>query len=144
MNAGVWQIAIAIAASLAVLWLMFLALLCVARPKGTSLVEVLRVVPDTLVLVKRLVMDPSLPRAVRWRLVLLIAYLATPFDLVPDFIPILGQLDDVILMMITLRYIVRKAGGNAVEKHWPGTDAGLAALWKIAGLPGASRRIDRS
>jgi uncharacterized membrane protein YkvA (DUF1232 family) len=70
------------------------------------------------------------------RLALVFLYLAMPLDLIPDFIPVLGHADDAIIVCLVLRSVVRKAGGQAVRRHWPGTDDGLAALWRIAGLPG--------
>jgi len=80
----------------------------------------------------RTVSDVSSPGS---RLVLLLGYLALPFDLIPDFIPVLGHIDDVILILVALRSVVRQAGPEAVRRHWPGTSAGLAALWAAAGLP---------
>ena len=71
------------------------------------------------------------------RLWLLFAYLALPFDLVPDFIPIIGYADDAILVAVVLRSVVRRAGPEAVRRHWPGTPDGLSALWRAARLPGS-------
>jgi uncharacterized membrane protein YkvA (DUF1232 family) len=100
--------------------------------------EGLRLLPDTLRLLRRLAADRSLARGVRLRLWPLFAYLAMPFDIVPDFIPILGYADDVILVCIVLRSVVRRAGADALRRHWSGTDDGLAVLWRLAGLPGPS------
>ena len=60
--------------------------------------------------------------------VLLLPYLASPIDLIPDFIPILGQLDDVVLVALVLRRVVRVAGRDIVEELWPGSEAGLRAV----------------
>ncbi|MFD0664493.1 YkvA family protein [Thermocatellispora tengchongensis] len=70
----------------------------------------------------------------RVRLVLLLAYLAMPFDLVPDFVPVLGQADDAIVVALVLRSVVRRAGIEAVRGHWPGTEDGFRALCRLAGL----------
>jgi uncharacterized membrane protein YkvA (DUF1232 family) len=59
-----------------------------------------------------------------------------PFDLVPDFIPVLGWADDVIITCLVLRSIVRRAGVESVRRHWPGSDDALLALWRVARLPG--------
>lgn len=75
------------------------------------------------------------PRGVRVRLWLLLAYLALPVDLVPDFIPVLGYADDAIVVVLVLRSVVRRAGPDAVARHWPGTAEGLAALRQVARLP---------
>jgi uncharacterized membrane protein YkvA (DUF1232 family) len=126
-----------IAGALVVMWSALAALLIVARPKGSSLQEALRLLPDTLRLLHRLATDASLPRGVRVRLWLLFAYLAVPFDLIPDFIPIIGYADDAIIVCLVLRSVVRRAGPAAIRAHWPGTPDGLDALWRAAGLPNA-------
>lgn len=75
-------------------------------------------------LLPRLAADRSLPRAVRVRLALLLAYLACPIDLVPDFLPVVGYADDAIIVSAVLRSVVRHAGVRAIERHWPGTQDG--------------------
>ena len=93
--------------------------------------EYARIAPDVLRLLKGLSRVPGVPR---WRLVLLLGYLALPFDLVPDFSPVLGYADDVLLVVWVLRSVVRRAGADAVERHWPGTPDGLALLRRLARL----------
>jgi len=131
-----WQVLAALAGGLLALWLALVVVLLLARPKGILLQEALRLLPDTLRLLYRLAADASQPRSVRVRLWLLLAYLALPFDLIPDFIPVLGYADDVIIAILVLRAVVRRAGGGAVSRHWPGSDDGLRALWRVAALPG--------
>lgn len=87
-------------------------------------------------MLRRIAVDPSVGGAVRVRMWLLFAYLAFPIDLVPDFIPVLGYADDVVVLGVALRSIVRRAGPDVVRRHWPGTRDGLAALWRLARLPG--------
>ena len=65
------------------------------------------------------------------RLALLLGYLALPFDLIPDFIPVLGYADDAIIVTLVLRSVVRRAGEDAVRAHWPGSDDGFAALARL-------------
>jgi uncharacterized membrane protein YkvA (DUF1232 family) len=77
-------------------------------------------IPDCLVLVKRLLGDPRVPRSRRWLLAGLALYLAMPFDLVPDFIPVAGQLDDAIVAALVLRAVLRAGGPDLVREHWPG------------------------
>ena len=89
--------------------------------------------PDVLRLLKRLASDPELPRGVRWRLGALIAYLAVPIDLVPDFIPVIGYADDAVVVALALRSVVRAAGPEAIDRHWTGTEQGLAAVKRLAG-----------
>jgi uncharacterized membrane protein YkvA (DUF1232 family) len=96
------------------------------------------VLPDVLRLVRRLAADKNLPRGIRIRLGLLLAYLALPIDLIPDFIPILGYADDAIIVTAVLRSVVRRAGIDAVRAHWPGTDDGFTALARLTGITGST------
>lgn len=117
-----------IVGSLLLLWLLMLALLWRAKPDDLTLRDAVRLVPDLLQLLKRLAADRTLPRGVRVRLVLLLGYLAMPIDLVPDFIPVLGYADDVVVVAIVLRSVVRMAGPDALERHWSGTPEGLRVI----------------
>jgi uncharacterized membrane protein YkvA (DUF1232 family) len=124
----VLRVLLACVVGVALLWGTLVFALLVARPRGGLLAEAIRLVPDTLVLLKRLATDARLGRGVRTRVWLLLAYLAMPFDLVPDFIPVVGYADDAIAVAIVLRGIVRRAGLEAVRRHWPGTEDGFSAL----------------
>lgn len=126
-----WQLAVGLAISLIVIWGLLLLALWRAAPGGTSIKETLRLLPDVLRVVHRLAADESLPRGVRMRLWLLLAYLALPFDIVPDFIPVVGYADDVIMVALVLRSVTRRAGPNALARHWPGSPEGLAAVMKL-------------
>jgi uncharacterized membrane protein YkvA (DUF1232 family) len=120
---------------LLLLWLLLVAVLWAGRPDELRVRELLRLLPDVLRLVRRLAADGSLPRGVRVRLWLLLAYLALPIDLVPDFVPVLGYADDAIAVALVLRSVARRAGVDAVTRQWPGTPDGLAALRRLARLP---------
>jgi uncharacterized membrane protein YkvA (DUF1232 family) len=91
-----------------------------------------RFIPDCVVLVKRLLADPRVPRRRKFLLVLLAAYLAMPFDLVPDFIPVAGQLDDAIVVAWVLRRVLRSGGREMLAEHWPGPERSLAVVSRIA------------
>jgi uncharacterized membrane protein YkvA (DUF1232 family) len=134
------RILIGVVSGLVIAWLFLVVVLIAAKPSGSLLHEALRILPDTLRLLHRLATDRSLPRGVRIRLWLLFAYLACPFDIVPDFIPVLGYADDAILVCAALRSIVRRAGPEPIRRHWPGSESGLGVLWRLAGLPGGSAR----
>jgi len=125
---------ISIAVGLALAYLALLSGLLLSRPKGNLLGESLRLLPDLLRLLERLARDATVPRAARVRLWLLLAYLALPIDLVPDFLPILGYADDAIIVSLVLRSAARRAGATAIRRHWPGTDDGLAALARLTRL----------
>ena len=88
--------------------------------------------PDCVVLVRRLLRDPRVPRRAKLALALLLPYLASPIDFIPDFIPIAGQLDDVVLVAVALRYVLKRAGPRVVEDHWPGSEAGLSVVLRLA------------
>ncbi|MFP3713475.1 DUF1232 domain-containing protein [Puerhibacterium sp. TATVAM-FAB25] len=135
MPGWVWTVAGALG-GLVLLWLLLVAALWAARPDDLRLRELLRLLPDVLRLVRRLAADRALPRGARVRLWLLLGYLALPVDLVPDVVPVLGYADDAIVVVLVLRSVVRRAGADAVARHWPGTPDGLAALRRVARLPG--------
>jgi uncharacterized membrane protein YkvA (DUF1232 family) len=116
------------------MYLVLLGTLLALRPKGNLLNETLRLLPDLVRLLRRLASDRSVPRATRARVWLLLAYLAIPIDLVPDFVPVLGYADDAIIVSLVLRSVVRRAGPQVIRRHWPGTADGLAALSRLAGL----------
>jgi uncharacterized membrane protein YkvA (DUF1232 family) len=129
-----WSFALALGAGLLLIWGALLVALWAGRPDELSLRDALRLLPDVVRLLRRLAADPTLPRGVRVRLWLLLAYLALPFDLVPDFIPVIGYADDAVVVAFALRSVVRHAGTGALERHWPGTPDGLAAVCRLAGL----------
>ncbi|MGR7027162.1 YkvA family protein [Geodermatophilus sp. URMC 62] len=126
---------VGVLASLLLCWLVLMAVLWATRPDDLRLRELLRLLPDVLRLVHRLAGDGTLPRGVRVRLWLLLGYLAMPIDLVPDFVPVLGHADDAIVVALVLRSVVRRAGAAALDRHWPGTPDGLAALRRASRLP---------
>lgn len=94
-----------------------------------------RFVPDCAVLFKRLLRDERVPRRHKLSIGLLAGYLVSPIDLVPDFIPVVGQLDDAILVGLVLRSLVRRAGPGLIRDHWPGPDESLRAVLRLAGAP---------
>jgi uncharacterized membrane protein YkvA (DUF1232 family) len=116
---------------LVVAWLALLLLLWLIRPRGVGARELARVVPDILRLVRDLVTDRSTPRSVRIALVILLAWLISPIDLVPEFIPVLGPLDDVIVAVVILRFVRRRLGAVELRQRWRGTDDGWALLERI-------------
>lgn len=89
-------------------------------------------VPDCVVLFRRLLADERVPRRRKALFVGLIAYLAMPIDLVPDFIPVAGQLDDAIIVAVVLRLVLRAGGPDLLREHWPGPPSSLNALLRLA------------
>jgi len=89
-------------------------------------------IPDCIVLVTRLAREPRVPRRRKLLLLGLIGYLAMPFDLVPDFIPVAGQLDDAIIVALVLRSFVRSGGEQLIRELWPGPEQSLALILRLA------------
>ena len=96
-------------------------------------------VPDCAVLFARLMRDERLPRRRRAVAAAAALYLLSPIDLVPDFLPIAGQADDAVIVAITLRWLVRSGGAPALERLWPGPDASLRLVMRLAGVAGRPR-----
>jgi uncharacterized membrane protein YkvA (DUF1232 family) len=130
-----WGVLAAVVGGLLLLWGVLLLLLWRARPPDLTVREALRLLPDLVRMVRRLAADRSVPRGVRVRLWLLLAYLLSPVDLVPDVVPVLGYADDVVVVALALRSVVRASGTAAVRRAWPGGAAGLAVVSRLAGLP---------
>ncbi len=125
-----------VVAGLLLLWIaLVVALVWLGRRHGdpTRPSDALRLVPDVIRLFRRLAADPTLPRGVRVRLALLVGYLLLPIDLVPDFIPVIGYADDALIVVWALRSVTRSVGPEALDRHWPGTPEGLAALKLLRG-----------
>lgn len=89
-------------------------------------------IPDCIVLFRRLLADDRVPRRSKLLLAALIGYLAMPIDLIPDFIPVAGQLDDAIIVALVLRSVLRAGGPGLLREHWPGPPSSLNALTRLA------------
>ena len=132
-----WQIVLSVIGGIVLLWLALLAALAWSsrgQAERIKLVDALRLGPDIVRLTRRLAADPAVSRAVRIWLGVLLVYLLLPIDLVPDFLPVIGYADDAIVVALILRFVTRRAGPEAVDRHWPGTPQGLAALRSLVGL----------
>jgi uncharacterized membrane protein YkvA (DUF1232 family) len=92
-----------------------------------------RFIPDCLILFKRMLTDRRVPLSGKVLLGGMVLYLAMPLDLVPDFIPVAGQLDDVVLVAWVLRYSLKHAGYHLIEEHWPGPKESLGAVLRLVG-----------
>jgi uncharacterized membrane protein YkvA (DUF1232 family) len=90
-------------------------------------------IPDCIVLLRRLLGDACVSRRHKLLLGALIGYLAFPLDLVPDFIPVAGQIDDVVIVALALRVVLRSSGTERVREHWPGPESSLAFVLRLVG-----------
>lgn len=137
-----WQLALVLVGATVVIYGAFVAWLFRSGRRSDAR-ALAGFIPDCLVLFRRLIVDP---RVSRWRkalLGLLLVYLAMPFDLVPDFIPIAGQLDDLLLVALVLRIVLRGGGAELVREHWPGPESSLRVTMKMA-YPAAGEKLHRS
>ena len=132
-----WRVLVGVLAGLALVYAVLLLLLwryARAHPDTVRMREALRLLPDLLRLLRRLLADGTLPAGVRVRVALLVVYLAVPFDLVPDVVPVIGYADDAVVVALVLRSVVRRAGAEALRRHWPGTPEALALILRLAGV----------
>jgi uncharacterized membrane protein YkvA (DUF1232 family) len=97
--------------------------------------EVARFIPDCIMLVRGLLRDPRVPRQHKRLLGVLVAYLALPFDLVPDFIPVAGHVDDALVIVLALRIVLRGSGSELLREHWRGPESSFALVLRFAGAP---------
>ena len=121
----------AIILGLVAAWLALLIVLWLLRPRDVGARELVRVVPDLLRLTRDLLLDRSAPPSVRFALVVLLAWLVNPIDLIPEFIPVLGPLDDVIVAVIVLRYVRRRLGEEELRRRWRGTPEGWTLVERL-------------
>jgi uncharacterized membrane protein YkvA (DUF1232 family) len=126
------EVVLRLLGALVLAWLVLAVALLIARPRGGKLGDFARLLPDTLRLFRGLLGDPSVPAAAKARVWFLLAYMAMPIDLIPDFIPVLGYADDAIIAAVVLRSVIRRLGPEKVREHWRGTPDGLAALLRAA------------
>jgi uncharacterized membrane protein YkvA (DUF1232 family) len=110
--------------------LFILALLMIGRRAEARAIG--GFIPDCLILLRRLMGDERVPSGRKLALTGLIGYLAFPVDLVPDFVPVAGQLDDLILAALVLRYVLRADGPDLLRELWPGPDSSLRAVLRLA------------
>ncbi len=102
--------------------------------RGARLKEAALAVPNLVKLVYRLMKDQRLPRRSKMVLGAILGYIVVPIDVVPDFIPVLGQADDFLLLAYGVRHIIDVAGAEIVLEHWDGSQDVLHLVETAAGL----------
>jgi uncharacterized membrane protein YkvA (DUF1232 family) len=128
------RLILGIVVGIAVLWAVVLVLFWFLRPKGVSVREVVRIVPDVVRMLRDIFRDPASPLDVRLVLIGLLAWIVSPIDLIPEFIPMLGPIDDAVVAVVALRYVRRRVGVAAMRARWPGSDDGFALLGRVVGF----------
>jgi uncharacterized membrane protein YkvA (DUF1232 family) len=131
MSWGIWSL-LGVVVVVTATWAAFLVwLVAVGRREDARAVATL--IPDCIVLVARLARDPRVPRRRKLLLLAVVGYLALPLDLVPDFIPVAGQLDDAIVVALVLRSFVHSSGEALIRELWPGPQESLGLILRLAG-----------
>ena len=128
-----WRTLATIGLGILAVWAILIGLLFAFRPRGVPLRELVRVIPDVVRLVRALIGDPVVPLPVKVALVSLMVWLLSPIDLIPEFIPVLGPVDDAVMAVLVLRYVRRRLGIEALQSRWAGTPQGFALLTRIIG-----------
>ena len=114
-----------------VIWLVLVALIWLHRPSRHLAGAALRLLPDVLRMLRALVGDPATPRTERWLLIGLFAWLASPIDLLPEFLPGIGPLDDIVVAAIVLRFVAKRLGRDYLRAHWSGNNDGFALVERL-------------
>ena len=127
------RVLVGILVGLVALWAALLVLFWALRPKGVPAREILAVVPDVLRLIRSIIGDRAAPLDVRVALVGLLAWIVSPIDLIPEFIPVLGPLDDVVVAVVAMCYVRRRLGVENLRERWVGTEDGFALLLRVIG-----------
>jgi uncharacterized membrane protein YkvA (DUF1232 family) len=128
-----WRTLATIGLGILAVWAVLVGLLFAFRPRGVPLGEVVRVIPDVVRLIRGLIGDRAVPLRVKVALVSLMVWLLSPIDLIPEFIPVLGPVDDAVVAVLVLRYVRRRLGIEALRSRWAGTPEGFALLTRIIG-----------
>lgn len=113
------------------IWLALVVVIWLHRPSRHLAGAALRLLPDVLRMLRALVVDPAAPRRERWLLVGLFAWRASPIDLLPEFLPGIGPLDDIVVAALVLRWVARRLGRDYLRAHWPGNDHGFALVERL-------------
>jgi uncharacterized membrane protein YkvA (DUF1232 family) len=104
------------------------------RPARPAPLDVVRMLPDVLRLTAGRARDPATPRSCKVALAGLAVWLASPIDPIPEFLPVIGPLDDIVVTAIVLRWVGRRVGEQGLRAHWPGSDDGFGLLLRMLGL----------
>jgi uncharacterized membrane protein YkvA (DUF1232 family) len=115
------------------IWAVLIAALVLSGRKWMAIAAA-KVLPDLVRLMRGLARDPRVPRGSKWLLGFAALWVISPIDLIPEFIPVVGPLDDVVMVALVLRHVLKKAGRAAAEDHWTGDPAILERILKLSGV----------
>ena len=118
------------------LWLLAIGgLVLVGKPAAAR--EIATLLPNLIALFRGLRKEPGVSRFDKMLIVIAVVWIASPIDLIPEFIPVLGPLDDALVAALVLRRLVRAAGTDAVKRHWRGSEESLRVILRVAGVKAA-------
>ncbi len=123
-----WLVAIVVIVAL----YLVLVLALIVSGRRVAAKELALLVPSLVLLFKDLLRDPAVPRGPKIALGIGVVWLISPIDLLPEFLPVLGPLDDAVVAALVLRYLVRRAGADVVRRHWRGDPTTLDAILRVA------------
>jgi len=128
MRALLTALGIAVAVWSAAVLLLFLA------GKRSAARELAGLLPNLVALFRGLLGDPRVPRGTKLWIGFAVAWLISPIDLIPEFVPVAGPLDDAIVAALVLRHVLKRAGRQVVEGHWRGDPATLRLILRAGGI----------
>jgi uncharacterized membrane protein YkvA (DUF1232 family) len=128
---------LAVVGAFVAIWLVLVAIIWLHRPSRDLAMPALRALPDIVRLARNLLRDPRTPRSQKIALVVLIVWIVSPIDLLPEFLPGIGPLDDIVVAAVILRWVGRRAGPYRLRELWPGTPEGFALVARLLRLPTA-------
>jgi uncharacterized membrane protein YkvA (DUF1232 family) len=120
-------------AGLGALWVALIVVFWLLRPRDVPMRMLVGIVPDLVRTLRALVTDGSAPFDVRAVLVGLLVWIISPIDLIPEFIPVLGPFDDLVVAVVALRYVRRRLGVDEMRRRWVGSPEGFALLTRVMG-----------
>lgn len=126
---------VALVAAIAIAWLVLVAVMWLHRPSRELALPALRALPDIVRLARRLLTDPRTPTRHRVALIVLIVWLVSPIDLLPEFLPGIGPLDDIVAAAVILGWVARQTGTARLRELWPGDNEGFEVLTRLLRLP---------
>ena len=115
-------------------WVVLIGALLLAGRGGTAR-QVATFLPNLILLFRRLWRDPRVPRGSKLLLGFGLVWLASPIDLIPEFVPVVGPLDDAIVAALILRSVARRVGKSVLAEHWRGDPATLDTFFRLARIP---------
>lgn len=128
-----WLLPLSLLITIVVIWAVLVAALWMLKPANVGVEDYVRLMPDLVRLLKGVAADGETPWGMRLAIFGLLIFIASPIDLIPDIIPVIGLADDVLLIGVVLRWVIRSAGQDVLARHWQGTPDALAAVRSLFG-----------